>query len=173
MTVRERLDRVWPSLVALLGTAAVVGGLLVLFGEDVGPDDDADTVAQTSPTATAEPTAEGSPGSDGPPPTPVTAAPELREPVGILNATDVTGLARRAQERLEAGGWEVPVVDTYSQALASTTVYYPDGLQESAEALAAQFPEITQVEPTLPNLTTQWLVLVVGDDYVEVVESTE
>jgi LytR cell envelope-related transcriptional attenuator len=172
MTVRERFDRVWPSLVALLGTAAVVAGLLVLFGEDVGPDNDADTVAQASVTAAAEPTAEDSPG-DGPPPTPVTASPELREPVGILNATDVTGLARSAQERLEAGGWEVPVIDTYSQSLASTTVYYPDGLQESAEALAAQFPEITQVEPTLPNLTTQWLVLVVGDDYVEVVDNTE
>jgi hypothetical protein len=50
-------------------------------------------------------------------------------------------------------------------------VFYPDGLQESAEALADQFPEITQVEPTIPNLTTQWLVLVVGDDYVEAVEN--
>jgi hypothetical protein len=63
------------------------------------------------------------------------------------------------------------VIDTYSQGLATTTVFYPDGLQESAEALADQFPEITQVEPTIPNLTTQWLVLVVGDDYVEAVEN--
>jgi hypothetical protein len=172
MTVRERFDRMWPSLVALLGTAALVTGLLVLFGENGGPGSDAETVAGSTQSPSPEPPAEGSaPPSDGPPPTPVTAPPDLRGPVGILNGTDVTGLARSAQERLEAGGWEVPVIDTYSQGLATTTVFYPDGLQESAEALADQFPEITQVEPTIPNLTTQWLVLVVGDDYVEAVEN--
>jgi hypothetical protein len=149
-----------------------VAGLLVLFGEDGGPGSDAATVADSTLSPSPEPSAEGTtPPSDGPPPTPITAPPELRGPVGILNGTDVTGLARRAQERLEAGGWDVPVIDTYSEGLATTTVFYPDGLQESAEALADQFPEITQVEPTIPNLTTQWLVLVVGDDYVEAVES--
>ncbi len=173
MTVRERLDRVWPSLVALLGTVAVVAGLLVLFGEDGDSADDAETVAESTQTSSPDPSAgAATPPTDGPPPTPVTAPPELRGRVGILNATDVTGLASSAQERLEAGGWEVPVIDTYSQSLATTTVFYPDGMQESAEALAAQFPEITQVEPTTASLTTQWLVLVVGDDYVEAVENT-
>jgi hypothetical protein len=172
MTVRERFDRVWPSLVALLGTAALVAGLLVLFGEDGGPGGDAGTVAGSTQSPSPPASAQGTtPPSEGPPPTPVTAPPDLRGPVGVLNGTDVSGLARRAQERLEAGGWDVPVIDTYSQGLATTTVFYPDGLQESAEALADQFPEITQVEPTIPNLTTQWLVLVVGDDYVEVVEN--
>ncbi|MGH8824680.1 MAG: LytR C-terminal domain-containing protein [Jiangellaceae bacterium] len=173
MAVRERLDRVWPSLVALLGTVAVVAGLLFLFGEDGDPADDAEAVAEGTQAPTAEPSAEATTApSDAAPPTPVTAPPGLRERVGILNGTDVNGLASRAQERLEAGGWEVPVIDTYSEPLETTTVFYPDGMQESAQALAAQFPEITQVQPTLPNLTTQWLVLIVGDDYVDVVESS-
>ena len=36
------------------------------------------------------------------------------EEVGILNGTDVSGLAAQAQEILEAGGWPVPATDTYT-----------------------------------------------------------
>ncbi len=170
MTVRERFDRVWPSLVALLGTVAVVAGLLVLFGGDVepsGPDDD--PAAQGTDGATPAPTDEG---TSAPPAAPVTAPPELREDVAILNATDVTGLAARAEEQLVAGGWSVPAIDTYGGDLAETTIFYPEGMEESAQALAAQFPVIKQVSPTIAGLTTERLVLIVAADYAEAVGTT-
>jgi hypothetical protein len=171
MTVRERFDRVWPSLVALLGTVAVVAGLLVLFGgDDVDPDPDDDPTAVSTDGA--------APSATTPPPeapaAPVTAPPELREDVAILNATDLTGLAAEAEQQLEAGGWTVPAIDTYSGDVAETTIFYPDGMQASAEALAAQFPvEIARAAPTIAGLTTERLVLIVAEDYAEAVGFTE
>ena len=171
MTFRDRLDRVWPSLVALFGTVAVVFGLLAVFGNDGEPAGGDDAAAAGSCTPSASSSADGTAPAQETPATPVTAPPELRAEVGILNATDVPGLAAQAQETLEDGGWPVPATDTYSGEVAVTTVYYPPGEQESARALAAQFPEITAVEPTIEGLTSIRLVLVLADDYAEAVGS--
>ncbi|MFW6090595.1 MAG: LytR C-terminal domain-containing protein [Actinomycetota bacterium] len=180
MTERSRFDRAWPSLVALFGTIAVVLVLLWAFGDDgalVAEDgdiveeddqqaeddedgDDEDGAADDTASPTPEPT---EPASE-----PVTAPAELRSPVGILNATSVPGLAADAEQLLEEGGWEVPAISNYSGELAETTIYYPDeSLLESAEALAAQFPEIGAVEPTIGGLARDRLVLVVTSDWAE------
>jgi hypothetical protein len=159
---------VWPSLVALLGTVAVVLGLLTVFGNNGEPAGD-DGVAAAD-TGTLAPTSTGGTAQETPA-APVTAPPELRGEVGILNGTDVEGLASQAQEELEAGGWPVPAIDTYSGDIKVTTVYYPPGAQESAQALAAQFLEIKAVEPTIPGLTSVRLVLILADDYAEAVEN--
>lgn len=207
--MRERLDRVWPSLVALVGVVAVVVALLVLFGDQTG-DDNGDDVAvggdngaAVGTDGTAPPTDEpasppdetGDPsdesgedsgdeagdesadetGDDDPPddetdgdPTP--APPELRTPVGIANQTSVEGLELRAQERLEAGGWEVAATSPFEGNIAVTTVYYPPGLEESAEALARQFPEIGRVNETVGNLNKSRLVVVLVEDYIDAVD---
>ena len=170
MTFRDRLDRVWPSLVALLGTVAVVFGLLAVFGNDGESSVDDAAAADTGTTAPTT-SAEGTAPPPESPSAPVTAPPELRAEVGILNGTDVSGLAAQAQEVLEAGGWPVPATDTYTDDIAVTTVYYPPGAEESAQALAAQFPEIQAVEPTIPGLTSSRLVLILADDYAEAVET--
>ena len=170
MTFRDRLDRVWPSLVALLGTVAVVVGLLAVFGND-GESSVDDAAAADTGTAAPTTSAEGTAPPPETPSAPVTAPPELRAEVGILNGTDVSGLAAQAQEVLEAGGWPVPATDTYTDDIAVTTVYYPPGAEESAQALAAQFPEIQAVEPTIPGLTSSRLVLILADDYAEAVET--
>jgi LytR cell envelope-related transcriptional attenuator len=171
VTLGDRLNRAWPSLVALLGTVVVVFGLLVLFGDDGQPAGGDDAAADP-----ATPGATTSAGATAPPTessvAPVTAPPELRAEVGILNGTAVPGLAAQAQETLEAGGWPVPATDTYSGEIAVTTVYYPPGDEESAQALAAQFPEIKAVEPTIPGLTDIRLVLILADDYAAAVETT-
>lgn len=198
----ERLERLWPSLVALVGTVAVVLGLLWMFGGEVNdstPDDvaagdesggegtsPADETGDTNPVGSPnaesgqEPTGDESPPESTEPPTdeptanePTTAPPELREPVGIANQTSVAGLAEQAQQRLQEGGWEVPAVSDFNGTVPETTVYYPEGMQEAAEALAAQFPEIGRVQPTFEGLNPTRLVVVLADDYVDEVGAPE
>lgn len=185
---------VWPSLVALFGTIAVVVGLLWLFGDDAGSDDGGSTddppAADAGDDATEDPGPDDEGESDGsddggesdedagtdedtdsgddeePTGDPVTAPPELRTPVGILNSTSVAGLAAGAQGRLEAGGWTVPGVDDYGTPFTESTIYYPsDDLLASAEALRAQFPELSVVEPTIQGLAQDRLVVILGEDY--------
>ncbi len=157
---------------ALLGTVAVVIGLLMVFGNDGAPAGDDNAAAAGSGTPVPTTSADGTAPAEETPAAPVTAPPELRREVGILNATDVNGLASQARELLEKGGWEVPAVDTYSGDMGVTTVFYPPGEQESAQALAAQFPEIRAVEPTIPGLTSIRLVLILADDFTEAVDTT-
>lgn len=181
MTERTRFDRAWPSLVALFGTIAVVLALLWAFGDEGAPaSEEGETVAEGEQPEEAGATDEGgadteaddqataTPEATEPASEPETAPPELRSPVGILNATSVPGLAAEAQQLLEQGGWEVPAIANYSGELTETTIYYPDeSLLESAEALAAQFPEIGAVEPTIAGLARNRLVLIVTSDWAE------
>jgi hypothetical protein len=183
VTERSRFDRAWPSLLALVGTVAVVLGLLWAFGSDIDPSrSDDDLVAEdgdlpdeggadenTDGETDAETDEETPTEASEPPADPVTAPPELRTPVGILNATSVSGLAARAQERLENGGWSVPAIDSTSREIDATTVYYPSGFEESAEALRAQFPEIARTAPTEPGLAQDRLVVILAQDYAEAV----
>lgn len=181
--MRDWLSRVWPSLVALFGTLAVVAALLYLFGNN-GTDPSSDGNKQAEPTntptdapspdPTAEPTDEPTDEPIEPDAEPTTAPPELVSPVGILNSTDVANLAASAQTRLEEGGWDVPAIADYSGFVEESTVYYPDeSLRESAEALRAQFPEIGAVEPSFSGLATDRLVVILADDYVDEVGEPE
>jgi hypothetical protein len=180
--MRERLERIWPSLVALVGTVAVVLALLAFFGgdvEDSGPDElpvgDEAPVETTPAEAPAEtPPAETPPAeqAETEPPEetgsePVVAPEDVREPVGVLNQTSVGGLAAEARERFEDGGWEVPATGDWNGNVPETTVYYPEGMKESAEAFAAQFPEVGRIEPSFEGITQSRLVVILVDDYVE------
>ncbi|WP_123788242.1 LytR C-terminal domain-containing protein [Phytoactinopolyspora halophila] len=208
--MRERLDRAWPSLVALLGTVGVVVALLFLFGDDTdgdqtddlaagddaGTDDGTDGDAGTEDTestespddATDEPDDEESSGEDAEetdePENPdepdepdedegVTAPPELRSPVGIANQTTIDGLELVAQDRLEDGGWEVAATGYYSGEIPETTVFFPPGYEEYAQALSEQFPEIGRVQPTIEGVNPDRLVVILVDDYLEVVDDED
>lgn len=182
--MRERMQRVWPSLLALAGTVAVVFGLLALTGgevEDSTPDDVAadagvdaapeDPIPGTEPPPET-PSTPAAPSTPPEPQGPVTAPPEVREPVGILNQTSIGGLAAQAQERLQAGGWEVPATGDWEGTVPETTVYYPEGMQAAAEALSAQFPEIGRVQPSFEGITQSRLVVILVEDYdTEIAES--
>ncbi|NED95589.1 LytR C-terminal domain-containing protein [Phytoactinopolyspora alkaliphila] len=199
--MRERLDRVWPSLVALVGTVGVVLALLVVFGDNTGDGAGEDVVAsddngapeddtgeesgtdepgadETEPTdeATGEPDGDADEdgedgGTDEPGTEPTPAPPELRTPLGIANQTSVEGLELQARDRIEAGGWEVEATSGFNGSVPETTVYYPPGLEESAQALARQFPEIGRVEETFDGLNPTRLVVVLVEDYIDEVES--
>jgi hypothetical protein len=190
VTEGSRFNRAWPSLLALVGTVAVVFGLLWAFGSDIDPNETAEDPAAEAEDLPEEVATDGDAGDEGvgengegtetetpteeteAPAEPVTAPPELRTPVGILNATSVSGLAARAQERFEDGGWSVPAIDSTSREIEATTVYYPSGLEESAEALQAQFPELVRIAPTEPGLAQDRLVVILGDDYAEAAGET-
>ena len=163
--------------------------LLWLFGSDVDDSTPDDTVtadldptvqptgatttgvppsSQPDPDPTGDPTTDPSdeetePADD----TPVTAPPDVREEVGIANQTSVNGLAEFAKERLEDGGWDVPAVSTFNGSVPETTVYYPEGMRDAAEALSAQFPEIGRIQPTFEGLNPNRLVVVLVQDYVD------
>lgn len=186
----DRLQRLWPSLVALVGTVAVVLALLWYFGDDVedsGPDDDVaagDTTGAeppateppaTEPPATDAPT--GDPTGDpteaptGDPEEPVPADPDVVEPLGVLNQTGESGIEEQASERFEAGGWEVAAMSEFTGTVPETTVYVPEGMEEAAEALMAQFPEIGRQRPTVEPFNDTRLVVVLAEDYLDEVES--
>lgn len=190
----ERLQRLWPSLVALVGTIAVVLSLLYFFGSEIDdstPDDivaeddeaddeggaggDTDGSQSSDGDDSGDPTDEGSadPEESEPDDEPTTAPSEVREPVGIANQTDVEGLEEQARETLEEGGWEVPAVSPFEGTVPETTVYYPEGQEEAAEALSAQFPEIGRVQPTFEGVNTSRLVVVLADDYRDEVGESE
>lgn len=179
--MRDWFSRAWPSLVALFGTLAVVAVLLYFFGDSGGTGDGDDNQAEATETPTGSPSPDDEPTdeptddpTDEPDAEPTTAPPELISPVGVLNSTGIANLAASAQMRLEDGGWEVPAIADYNGSVEETTVYYPDeSLRESAEALAAQFPEIGAVEPTIPGLATDRLVVILGEDYVDEVGEPE
>ncbi|PZF85257.1 LytR C-terminal domain-containing protein [Jiangella anatolica] len=178
----DRLQRLWPSLVALVGTVAVVLALLWYFGDDTDdstPDDvAAGDVSGAEPPATeppaTEPPATEPPATEPPsadPTGPVTADPEAREPLGVLNQTDEPGLEEQARERFEEGGWEVAAVSEFTGNVPETTVYVPEGMEEAADALMAQFPEIGRSMPNVEPFNDTRLVVVLVDDYLDEVES--
>jgi len=202
----------WPSLVALVGTVAVVVALLVAFGDRLSDSEgDEQTVAGDTDDGAEDPAAgptdgaaDGGGAADGSgseddageetgeesgdgsgddsgddsgdgeerEPSVTTAAPEDREPIGVLNGSSTSGVATEAQEVFQDGGWEVPAVASYAETVDVSIVYYPDGMEDAAEALMAQFPEIAESAPTIEGLNASRLVVIVGEDYVAAAESS-
>lgn len=192
----ERLERLWPSLVALVGVVAVVLVLLWQFGDDTGGGSSGDDVAASGDDGAGEEPAEEPPPTQDPSEAPTgdptgdpteaptdaptdqptegeTAPEELREPIGVLNQTSVSGLAEFASERLTDGGWEVAAVGSFTGNVPETTVYFPEGMEESAEALMAQFPEIGRIMPTVEPFNDTRLVVVLVEDFVDEVGEPE
>ena len=89
-------------------------------------------------------------------------------PLIVLNNTTTSGLAKRAAERFEAGGWTVSRYDNYQNDIASTCAYYDpsaSGAKQAAKALRRQFPTIKRVEPRFAELPEGPVVVVLTPDY--------
>lgn len=158
MEARAVVDRLWPSVVALLGTVAVIVGLLVVFGgeaEDSGLGlDDILVEGTPSPTSTSAP--------PSPSPTETTPPADVRAPVLILNQTGVAGLAAATAEVLDAQGWELAGLGNTSVAPPETTVFYPPRLLAAAETLDRAFDGIDRVRPTVAGQSGDVLTLVLA-----------
>lgn len=132
-----------------------------------GGDDAGGADAEESPEP--DPAESESDGSDESEVEPTPAPDHLRTPVGIANQTSVDGLELVAKERLEEGGWTVAATSPFTGTVPETTVYFPPGLEESARALARQFPEIGRVHSSFEGLNPNRLVIVLVEDYAEAV----
>jgi hypothetical protein len=165
--------RVVKGLVAM----AVVGlGVLGVYTWVAPPTQDA--AAETPAVTTASPSA-SAPTSELPPlPTePVIVEPEVvapvRDPVTVLNATDVNGLAGKISGAIVGAGWESPGVGAYTGGdVPVTTVFFTEGdenQRQSALQLIEQFPQITGPAPRffeLPaDVTAPGLVVVAAGEW--------
>ena len=163
----------WPTLLVLVGSVALVALFLSTLGDRTadGPDPaataDAATTTQPSagptpsPQAGAEPSAQPrATASSSPAPT---LDPALIVPVVVVNQTQGQGLAARAAAAIDAGGWTVDSVQQAALDAPSTTVYVPEGLEASAEAFLRTFPAVTRQRPAFTGLATEGLTLVLAE----------
>src|SRR5450756_1608106 len=140
-------------LLALCGAMAVVAAGLILRG--VGA-----TAAAPRPTAASTASA---PALTVPPTAPtgtVTAT-----TVTVLNNSRITGLANQSAAVLRDGGWAVAGVGNYTGRVPVTTVFFADGRESQAHALADAFPSVQRVLPRLDDLPDGGLIVVVTSDF--------
>jgi hypothetical protein len=165
------------AVLALIGVLAAVGGR----GSSNHPKQDAAAVRNApgtaAPAATAPSTSPSAPGTRAT--SPRTSAPTHRKaaapgraPAGValtvLNNTTTKGLAKSAAQVFSTRGWEVGTVGNYAGQISVTTVYYNpnDGAQrKAAQTLAAQFPDVTQVQPRFADLPGAGLTVVLAPDW--------
>jgi len=151
--------------VALLGVILLAFGIISLTNTTEDPStnsQETDAVTQPPAATTAVSTRPALTTSTVP------TAPAVL-PVTVLNNSPVEGLAARVAEVLEAGGWPIAELLNYDETQAeATTVYFTPGNaaeETAAQALIAQFPEITGgAEPRFEGLAGSGLtVAAVGD----------
>lgn len=82
----------------------------------------------------------------------------LRAPLRVYNNSTISGLAERAAEDFRVAGWDVTEVGNYSQGVIPTsTVYYENGDEATAQALADEFgmramPRFAGLQQATPGL---------------------
>lgn len=112
--------------------------------------------------AAAEPTAdEVEPSSD----VPADDALAATFQVAVLNQDGRTGLAATVAQRIEDQGWSVSGTGNFTGTVSATTVYFPPGGEEAAQALAADLPVPGRTRPTFGNLQQDKLTIVITADY--------
>lgn len=167
----SRSRAVLGALLAVVGVALGISALFLLRDDDptAGPTVGLPTAtlsAQPSATPTSAPTPTARPTSTAvvtTAPPAVVQAPVL--PVTVLNNSRVTGLAKTAARRFDAGGWPIAGTGNYSRGvIAETTVYYASGQRASAQRFARQFG-IDRVLPRFAGLPGKGLTVVLTRDF--------
>jgi hypothetical protein len=125
--------------------------------------------AESVPPPPAPPPPAPAPSTPPPAPAPSQPAPQhaapVEVPILVLNNSRVPGLAARAAQRFEAGGWPVRETGNLRGRIRATTVYYPPGQEAAARELAGRFPGVARVLPRLANLPGTGLTVVVTRDF--------
>jgi LytR cell envelope-related transcriptional attenuator len=181
-------------LVALVGVALLIVGVVALGGGGSGSSGAAPAPAPVTPSASARPSSARpsatasrpsasraptatrpapSAGTTAAPPRPTTAPPPAtppRAPLTVLNNSTIKGLADRAATAVQDRGWQVAQVGNFAGRLVATTVYFSPGNsveEAAARELAREFPQVTQVLPRYAGLppTPAGIVLVITKDW--------
>jgi cytoskeletal protein RodZ len=179
---RGPLQAVLPGLLALAAVGALVIAVLVMRGTApsttvaAGATSSPQASATSTATASATPSPSGSATpadgatttpTDGVSPTPddtstgSAGAVKSSTSVVVLNQTRISGLAGQVAQTLRGAGWTVSRTGNFSGNVPATTVYYPEGMQAAAEALAADVPGPDRVRPRFGNLSKDKLTVIV------------
>lgn len=173
---RSRWSRWWPFVVVLivfpaLAYAAVTvlsdwDGLGSLGGDDTAseaPADEApaDEEPATEETPSATPTETATETPEPPPPPPLNQA----RPVDVYNATNRSGLAGNASDRLEAAGFtDVSALNWDGDDPAASIVYYATADDVTTAQTVAQTLGIAQVVESATE-APEGVVVVLAADY--------
>lgn len=165
------------AVLALVGVIAAVGGQGHKGNKtkQTGGSHTNAALSTPGPThATSAPTQAPSqhPSSSGRSTAPARHRPATKTPTNIpltvLNNTIKSGLAAQAAQKFSTKGWQVGPVGNYTGDLSTTTVYYDSSnsaQHRAAETLAAQFPEVAQVQPRFAGLPGSGLTVVLAPDW--------
>ncbi|ADB30322.1 hypothetical protein Kfla_1219 [Kribbella flavida DSM 17836] len=121
------------------------------------PSEPADTPTST-PTdpAGTEPTEQ--------PTSSVSVPPSQRPAVEIYNNTTRKGLAQSVGNRARQAGWSVSGADNWRGKVATSTVYYPAGMQTEAAQLAQDLG-VARIKDALDNMKKDRLTVILTADY--------
>jgi hypothetical protein len=157
------------SGLAVVAVLVLVGVLFLVFGErsdqaglTAQPDGPADPGLIPRPADSASPSPSRSPSDI---PTNGAVATPADVEVVVLNATGRKGLAARFAERLTASGWKVAAVGNFRGNVPATTVYYPTGKQQAAEALDAQFEGVDRIRPAFSGISQTRLTVILTREF--------
>jgi hypothetical protein len=164
------------ALVVCLGVAVLVIAVIALREPKghVSAQRSASSVAKQSKASSASTSKKPAPSASTQPTTPApngdsrSSARVKSVPLVVLNNTTIGGLAARAAQRFEDGGWTVTTFGNYQNDILSTCAYYDPsvaGAQQAAEALQQQYPAIKRVKPRFSELPTGPVVVVLTPDY--------
>lgn len=127
------------------------------------------TAAAPSTTAAVETTA-AAPTTTTAPTLPPAAPTPMREPgqiiVLVLNSTQTAGLAGQVTDQLSELGYRTEDPDNHPTSLGTSVVWYLDGFEREAEALAEEIPD-ANIEPFTGDVPRAHLTVVLGASYLE------
>ncbi len=177
---RSRWSRWWPFLVVLIVFPALAYGAVTYLsdwngfggsssnGSDTQAGDDGTDPAAgdpaTDPGAT-DPAATPPASEPAAPETPAAPPADLTRGVQVFNATNTSGLARNAGDRLKTAGFtSVDVGDWTGDDPAASVVYYPAAADVTTAQQAAATLGITTVTESA-TAAKDGIVVVLADDY--------
>lgn len=86
-------------------------------------------------------------------------------PVVVVNSIGEAGLATLVTNFLGSLGWDMGGPADFATPIETTTVYYPEGYEADAQALAAFAPGSgTVTAPVIPEVAADALTIVLGAD---------
>lgn len=148
-----------PSSVALGGLALVVtAGVGLVAATAYAHKDDQTPATASGPTVQPTPTQKSS------------TAPKKHKPsksvevvpdtlVAVYNNSGISGLAADKSAFLQGAGWKVAGADNWYGNIPANTVYYPPGLKDDAEQLAATL-HIDRLKPAVAPMQFDRLTVI-------------